>query len=124
MENNNEFNDFEKNMLSERSLNGNEGNINTNYLIFAGLVKAQNVIVNEGIKEGFTKYRILIEEVEGTCKGLGILSKEYDEALADYKDQEEYKKSDQKEIKLAIKKRILMLQEISKSKPITTELSL
>ena len=89
-----DLNKYENDVIDIDELGGTDVKINPDYYIHHALVKAQNALANDDVKEGMTKYWIFIEHIETLCKSSKMLSKEYYGELKTYTETDDYKKEE------------------------------
>jgi DNA polymerase elongation subunit (family B) len=105
--------------------------INPDFYIHNAIIKAQNCLMENNIKEGFLKFRVFIEQIEVLCRSAKILDDDYDQEIIKYvKEEEEKEKNSNKVVdpvifqsKLANYKLGRLMARVFDRKSINTELS-
>ena len=128
----NELNEFGDNDLDNDTFNiGEIGiddiKINPDFYIHTALLKAQDALIKDNIKDGFAQYRILIEHIEVLATASSIIEKPYLIEVENYKNSDEYKKiTDEflKSMSLANKKLYLIMKSVFRHKTATDSLIL
>jgi hypothetical protein len=73
-------------------LEGQDLKINPDFFIHMAVLKSQQALLKDNLKEGLMQYRLLVEQVEIVCRSAGIVDdKSYEESLKRFKDKEDYK---------------------------------
>lgn len=94
--------------------------INPDFFIHNAIVKAQNALTKENIKEGFLQFTIFIEQAEEFCKAMGYISEKYKEEITEYKKTDEFNAVNdelQRRVMVSNKKAGLLIGEIARNKP-------
>ena len=93
--------------------------INPDFYIHTALLKAQQSLQKDNVKEGFLQYRIFIEHIETLCQAAGILTNDYESNIEKFKQSHEYKNTEDKlvqSVKLSNQKLKLMMIEVFSKK--------
>lgn len=109
------INKWEADVINIDQIAGSDVKINPDFYIHLGIIKAQNALTKDNVKEGFLQYRVLIEHVEVLCKAANMLTDDYKKDLGEYKKSKEYKEEKEhltKSVKLATKKLHFMMREV------------
>lgn len=117
-----EYKDYEKEIIDIDEVTGTDVKINPDFYIHSALIKAQQALTKENMKEGFIQFRVLVEHIEVLCKAANMLSDTYSKGLEDYKKSNEYiDEADNlvRASKLANKKLGLLMQEVFSNKVLT-----
>lgn len=93
--------------------------IQPDFYIHTGILKAQNALAEENVKEGFLKYRVFIEHIEILCKSAGMLPNDYDQMIKKVDGENEKLDPLMRGVKVANKKLELIMKEVFDSKVIT-----
>lgn len=112
---------YDKEIIDIDEIDGNDIKLNPEYYIHKTLLKMQDALVKDNLKEGMVMYRLLAEHAEVLCRGWAMLDDEYDDELKKFKDSKEYKGVDgdlAKGVKLSDKKVELILARVSSSSPL------
>lgn len=121
-----DYKDYDKEIIDIDEVEGVDIKINPDYYIHKALLKAQDALTKDNIKEGFLLYRQFIEHIEILCDAANMLSNEYNEEITKFKNNEDYKKApeDVKSMKLANEKLKLLMKEVFTHKASTTPLKI
>jgi len=65
-------------------IGGTDLKINPDFYIHTGILKAQQLLTKENMKEGFLQYTIMTEHLESLCRSANMLDDEYKTKLAEY----------------------------------------
>lgn len=120
-----EFINYDDEVLEMDEVAGTDIKINPDYYIHKALIKAQEALANDNLKEGFIKYRQFIEHIEVLCNSAAMLDETYYTELQNFKNSNEYQEIGDriaKSVKLADKKLGLMMSEIFANKTATFKL--
>lgn len=121
------FDDLDKNVLDIDEVVGTDIKINPDFYIHNALVKAQEALTKDNLKEGFVQFRFLVEHIEVLCRAANMLSDDYDRDLSDFKQSDEYNKEEKdyaKNVKIANKKIQLLMKEVFSNKVATDPLKM
>jgi hypothetical protein len=120
----NDFDKFSDKIMDVDEIQGTDIKINPDFYIHSGLLKAQQSLTKENVKEGFLQYRVIIEHIEILCLASNMINKDdYEIELNKFKESEDYINSEDtltKSVKLANKKLYLMMESVFQNK-VTTE---
>ena len=125
MENaNKEYNKYDSEIEDVDEIQGTDIKINPDFYIHKALLKAQDALSKDNLKEGFIQYRQMIEYIEVLCKAADIITDDYYTELKYFENSQEYKESDNlvKSVKIAHKKLNLMMSQVFKAKTATFKL--
>ena len=110
-----ELNKYENDVIDIDELGGTDVKINPDFYIHHALIKAQNALANDDLKEGMQKYWIFIEHIETLCKAANLLTGKYHDDLKKWKEDtkiDEEKDKGTKNVKISMKKLELMMTEV------------
>lgn len=116
---------YEKQVIDIDEIDGTDIKINPDFYIHKALLKAQDALAKENLKEGFLQYRQFIEHIEVLCSSAKMLGPEYEEQLESFKNSDQYKNLNDKtarSIKLANKKLNLIMSLVFTNKTATFNL--
>ncbi len=122
-----DFNKLDSEIIDVDELDNTEIKINPDYYIHKAIIKAQDALAKDNMKEGFNLYRIFIEHIELMARSSKNLPPKYEEDIKSFeatKDYTEEKDALIKSIKLANKKLELIMTEIFSKKMVTDPLKL
>lgn len=110
--------------LENIDITDTEIKINPDFYIHTAILKAQQSLIDSDVKQGFLKYRVLIEHIEAICDAANMLSEdEYKKPLKEFKDELEKGKTGIDEnirnIKIAHEKFRLLMKIVLSNKTIT-----
>lgn len=118
--------EYEKEVIDSDEMFMVDGDVNPHKYIDITIQRALSCLSKDNPDIGFFQYIVLINNLEGQCKAINKLSKQYYENLKKYTDSEDYKSTEKKsykqQIKLANKKYELIMTELNLSKKIETPL--
>lgn len=73
-------------------LEGQDLKLNPEFFIHMAVLKSQQALLKDNLKEGLMQYRLLVEQVEIVCRSAGIVDdKGYEENLKKFKEREDYR---------------------------------
>ena len=127
-----ELNEFGDTQLDKDTFNVGEIGIediklNPDFYIHTALLKAQDALIKDNIKDGFAQYRILIEHIEVLATASKIIEDAYKLDVENYKTSDEYKNiTDEfsKSTALANKKLFFIMRSVFRHKTATDSLVL
>lgn len=126
-----ELNEFGSNELDNDTFNVGELGIediklNPDFYIHTALLKAQDALIKDNIKDGFAQYRVLIEHIEVLATASKIIEDAYKTDVEVFKNSDEYKNTDAdtKSTVLANKKLFLIMRSVFRHKTATDSLVL
>jgi len=121
-----EYQKYERDVIDVDEVAGTDIKINPDYYIHTALLKAQAALTKDNLQEGILQFVMIIEHIEVLCYSAGMLPDNYEQSIKDYKETEEYKKVQDKDMiaqaKVSHKKLRLMMSEVFKTKTISTSL--
>lgn len=114
----------DSNVYDIDELKGVDIKINPDYYIHMALLKAQAALSQDNIREGFIKFRMIVEHVETLCVAANMITDQYKVDIENFKNNVDYvEASDEiKPVKLSNEKLRLMLTKVFKNKTLTTPL--
>lgn len=121
-----DFEKFEKQIKDVDELEGTDVKINPDYYIHLALVKLS--VTFDGsvtIKEGFERYRHIVEHIEILCDAATMLTESYHKEVEIYKGSGDYKDEEERYVKsanLARHKLKLMMKQVFSHKVATDPL--
>lgn len=118
---------FDKQIVEGEDLPSPEVKVSPDYFINLALFSTQKVLVNENIKDGSAKFKMLIEFIEVICRATKLIPSDYDSKIKEYKGTEEFKKISEdysKHYHLSNFKLGLLMGEIWQGKPLNMRLKL
>lgn len=124
---------YDDQITDDIDITNTEIKINSDFYIHHALIKAQSALMKPDIKEGVLTYRIFIEHIEVLCHAAKIIDDDYEGAVKDYLESEEYQNLNQdksptgltiKNEKLANYKLKLIMAEVFGLKTNTTPLKM
>jgi len=123
---NKNFDDIEEQIIDIDEMQGTDIKINPDFYIHKALLKAQDALSSDNLKEGFIKYRQFIEHIEVLCSSAEIIPHDYYDKINEYKQSKEFLNlSEQaKSPAIANKKLKLMMVAVFQSKTQTNPLKL
>ena len=122
-----DFQNYENKIVDIDEIEGVDIKINPDFYIHKALLKAQDALAKDNLKDGFLQYRQFIEYIEVLCKAAEIIKEDYDKNIKEFIDSEEHKNITNETVrstKLANKKLGLLMKEVFSSKTITSKLKL
>jgi len=123
MEKQKDYNKYDDEIQDIDEIVGTDIKINPDFYIHTAILKAQNCLSKENVKEGFLQFRVMVEHIQILTEAATILSDDYKKEMNKYKKTEEYEKETNDEVrltKLANYKLKFLLKEVFSSK-ISTE---
>lgn len=123
---NDNFEDYDSSVLDIDEVKGTDIKINPDYYIHNALIKAQQALTKDNMKEGFIQYRVFIEHIETLCRASKMLPGDFDERIKSFLSSKEYKDVQINEltkgVRLADFKLGLMMEAVFKRKTLTDPL--
>lgn len=110
-------------ILDIDELSGTDLKINPDFYLHNAIVKAQECLVKENMKEGFAQFRIMVEHIETLCKAANMLPENYEEQVKNFKVDDE-EDSLIKAVKIGQKKLEILMTEVFESKTLVSPLKL
>ena len=94
--------------------------INPDFYIHTGLLKAQQALLKDNLKEGYLQFCTLIDNIEVLCRASSMIDEEYDLKIQEYKSKKEIAKLDpiQQMVKVHNKMLEYMMFEVFNKKPL------
>lgn len=123
-----DYNEYDDKVKDIDEVEGTDIKINPDYYIHKALIKAQEALIKDNIKEGFLQYRQCVEYIEVLCNSANMLTDGYREAIKKFIEDEDAKNvtsQDEilaKSVRIANKKLGLMLSEVFAYKTATFNL--
>jgi hypothetical protein len=118
-----DYKKYEEDVIDVDELDGTDIKINPDYYIHKTLEKLNDALLDDSLREGFVRYRILVEQAEIMVKSSNmVVVDEYDREVEEYKATEAYRElTDEviKGLKVAQFKLKLLLSAIFSSKVAT-----
>lgn len=120
MQNNhtNSYEIYEDDIDDVEEIQGTDVKINPDYYIHLALVKAQDALVKDNLKDGLVQFRLLVEHMESLCRAAGMINKDYEDSVTTLLTQTT------DGTKIATKKIELMMKEVFSLKTINVKLKL
>lgn len=122
---NKETNTFDANILNFDDDVNTDIRIKPNYYIHMGILMAQRTLMfsvaKTSVGEGLLAYSVFIEHIEVICRAANYLSDDYETELNNFKNNDEYKKIERQDVKmakLANKKLELIMKSVFKGSPV------
>jgi len=118
--------EIEKQVLDNEDFGSAEVKVNPDFYIHNAIVKAQNCLLTDNIKEGFLKFRVFVEQIETLTDAANMIDKDYYEEIENFKKSEEYSKEEDysiKHSKLANFKLGRLMTRVFNRKAITKEMT-
>ena len=119
--------EYEDKIKDVDELSGTDIKINPDYYIHLALTEINKTFKTEmGFKESIERYIHIVEHLELLCESAGLITSDYEENLKEFKAKDSYKAMplDKQNIKLAMKKLRLILNNVFKHKPLTDSVRL
>ena len=123
-----DHNEYSNKVLELDEVEGTDVKINPDYYIHKALLRAQEALVKENMKEGFMQFRQCVEYIEVLCDAAKMLNDDYRNKVKLFIEEEDKKESkgpdDQlaKSVRIANKKIGLILSEVFTYKTATFNL--
>lgn len=122
-----DYNEYDTKIIDVDEIEGTDIKINPDYFIHSALLKAQNCLTKDNLKDGFIQYRVIVEHIEILAKARKRLPTNYEEKIKEFKETKDYndtKEELSKSIKLANYKLDLILEVVFSNYAITTPIPL
>lgn len=120
-------NELDKDTFDVGELGIEDIKINPDFYIHTALLKAQDALIKDNIKDGFAQYRIIIEHIEVLATASKIIEEQYLKDVEDYKNSDAYNKITDdftKSTALANKKLYFIMRSVFRHKTATDSIVL
>lgn len=109
------YDQYEDEIEDVSEIVGQDFKLNPDYYIHSAILKAQSALNDPDVKQGFARFRLFIEHIEGLCRAAGMVDEEkYLQEIDKYKKSDDYTKTENQGARLANKKiEILMRNAFS-----------
>lgn len=119
--------DYSKTVENIDEIDGKDMTLKPDFYIHTALLKAQQALSDDELKDGILKFRIFIEHIQSLLKAAGSFDEEtFNKEIADFKSSEGYKSETNEFVKhaqIANKKIELLLGQIFSAGTMTGSLS-
>lgn len=118
------YQEYEKRTYDADNVIATDIKINPDFYIHKAIIKAQDCLTKENMKDGFMQYIIVMDHVEMLCRSAKIIvTEEYNTEIDSFKNTKEYKEESdriQQLVKLANKKMQLMTTALFEKRTVWT----
>lgn len=98
---------YDEDILDIDEVVGSDIKINPDFYIHKALLKAQDALAKDNLKDGWAQFRVIVEHIEILCRAAGMIDKDYEKRVSEYKASPEYTEDDlsySRSVKLGNKK--------------------
>lgn len=120
-----EWEEYEQKLIDVDEVEGVDIKINPDFYIHKAILKSQEALTDDNLKEGLARYRIIVEHIKTICEASSLLPSDFEDQIKKHKEGKEYKDEKEEYVRntnLATFKLKLMLQEVFKQRTITKPL--
>ena len=114
-----DYNEYESKIQDVDEVEGTDVKINFDFYMHRALIKVQDCLTKDNIKDGLMQYRLLVEHMESLSRAAMVLTKDYDEKIDEFKKSSEYTKETDdftKSTQLAKNKLSLIMNQVFSNK--------
>lgn len=91
MQNKDDFNKYDNEIRDIDEIEGTDIKINPDFYIHSAIIKSQECLTKDNLKEGLIQYRLIIEQLEVLAKAADMLADNYKDLIENFKQTDEYK---------------------------------
>lgn len=120
-----EYQKYEKDIIDVDEVEGTDIKINPDYYIHTAIIHAQRALNNPDFNAGYRQFFSIVKNMESLATASNLLPNDYHDQLKDFLLTEEYKKEDNKLVRMFLlsnKKMEIILENVFSSKTTSSPL--